>query len=131
MTSVFLTPEAVLLVGGVATGFPLNIRDQGNFDSAVLRPRTTIFGADAYPTLYAKAAALMQSIARNHPFVDGNKRTAWASAWAFLRLNGVNLAADYDVDDAERFVLDVAVGAIEDIEAIAGRFAEFAESAST
>lgn len=129
MSCIFLTPEAVLLVGGVAAGFPLIVRDQSGFDSAVLRPQATAFGEDAYPSLPAKAAALMQSIARNHPFVDGNKRTAWGSAWTFLRLNGLDLAADYDVDAAEQFVLAVATGSLDDVDQIAAELITFAEGA--
>ncbi len=54
--------------------------------------------------------ALLDSLARNHALVDGNKGTAWAAAWTFLNINGVALAATYDVDAAERLVLDVATG---------------------
>jgi len=75
--------------------------------------------SDAYPDVYTKAAALMQSVARNHAFVDGNKRTAWAAAWTFLAINGVELAHAFDVDAAERLVLDVATGEQQSIEKIA------------
>ena len=67
-----------------------------------------MFGLDAYPDDFTKAAALLQSLARDHAFVDGNKRTAWAAAWTFLHLNGVGLAEDFDVDDAEAFMNQVA-----------------------
>jgi death-on-curing protein len=50
--------------------------DFGLLESAVLRPQQTVAGQDAYPDIHAKAAALMHSLIRNHPFVDGNKRTA-------------------------------------------------------
>ncbi len=68
----------------------------------------TVFGVDAYPDLLDKAAALLQSLARNHALVDGNKRTAWAAAWTFLIINGFELAADFDVDRAEDLMNEVA-----------------------
>lgn len=84
------------------------IREIGLLASAAARPRTTVFGADAYVDLETKAAALMHSLARNHPLVDGNKRLAWAATRAFLLINHVELT--YSVDDAEALVLGVAVG---------------------
>lgn len=89
----------------------VSIRDAGLIESAVARPRTSVFGEPAYPTLMLQAAALMHSLARNHPLVDGNKRLAWASARVFLLMNGVDLA--YDIDDAELLVLEVARGEID------------------
>ncbi|MGB3230119.1 MAG: Fic family protein, partial [Mycobacterium sp.] len=56
----------------------------GLLDAAVARPQATVFGVDAYPQVWDKAAALLQSLARNHALVDRNKRTAWAAAWTFL-----------------------------------------------
>jgi death-on-curing protein len=68
----------------------------------------TFEGADLYPDLAAKAAALGFSLIQNHPFVDGNKRVGHAALETFLLLNGFELEAP--VDDAERVVLDVAGG---------------------
>jgi len=84
------------------------IRELGLIESAAARPQTTVFGDLAYPTLYQQAGALLHSLARNHPLVDGNKRLAWASARVFLLMNGVDL--DYDIDEAEQLVLAVARG---------------------
>lgn len=70
-------------------------------------PQTTLFGEDAYSTLAEKAAALLHSLVCNHAFTDANHRTAWWSAWTFLELNGIALADDYDVDEAEAFMLGV------------------------
>lgn len=84
------------------------VRDPGLLASAADRPRTTVFGADAYPDLDTKAAALLHSLARNHPLVDGNKRLAWSAMKIFCILNGVELA--YTVDDAESMVVGVAAG---------------------
>jgi death on curing protein len=69
------------------------------------------FGEDAYPTFAQKAAALMHSVARNHALVDGNKRLAWIAARVCCLLNGRDLI--YDVDEAERLVLDVAAGKLD------------------
>ena len=94
------------------------VRDLGLLDSAVGRPRTTVFGEDAYPTLPLKTAALLHSIARNHALVDGNKRLAWLGAVVFADLNGLAPALDHDA--AFRLVLDVAQG-LNDLEEIATR----------
>lgn len=58
------------------------VRDVGLLDSAAHRPTTTLFGADAYPGLPLKAAVLMESLVRNHPLVDGNKRLGWLATWS-------------------------------------------------
>lgn len=96
----------------------VEIRDAGAIESAVARPLTTVFGDLAYPTLMLQAAALMHSLARNHPLVDGNKRIAWSSARVFLLMNGVDLA--YEIDGAEQLVLEVARGEL-DVDGIAHR----------
>lgn len=88
------------------------VRDLGLLASAVARPRTTVFGDDAYPTFSDKAAALMHSVARNHPLVDGNKRLAWAATRVFCLLNDRDLTYG-TVDEAEAFVLGVAAGTID------------------
>jgi death-on-curing protein len=64
------------------------VRDMALLESAAGRPMQTVFGEDAYPTLEEKAAALMHSIARNHPFADGNKRTAAIALMFMLEVNG-------------------------------------------
>jgi death-on-curing protein len=65
------------------------IRDRGLLESAVFRPQTGY-----YNTLAEEAAALMESLANNHPFLDGNKRVAFAAAHTFLLVNGFDLAVD-------------------------------------
>jgi len=90
------------------TGGALGIRDIGLLQSAVSRPRATFEGADIYPDLFHKTAALMESLARNHPFIDGNNRTAITSAAILLAMNGYRLEADQK--ELERFTLDAAVG---------------------
>ncbi|WP_112466470.1 type II toxin-antitoxin system death-on-curing family toxin [Streptomyces triticisoli] len=102
------------------------VRDYGLLDSALGRPQSSVFGQDAYPDVWQKAAALMESLARNHAFVDGNKRTAWYATWVFLHLNGHPLDADFDVDEAEQFVLDVSQGVL-DLPKIAAQLPRFAQ----
>lgn len=70
-----------------------SVRDFGLLHSAVERPKATFGGQDLYPTIFSKAAALLQSICINHPFTDGNKRTAWLTAKRFLKINGYHLKA--------------------------------------
>lgn len=86
-------------------------RDLGLVASAVARPRTTAFGDDAYPDVHAKAAALLHSLARNHAFVDGNKRISWLAAGAFYWANGFEL--DAPDDPAYALVIAVATGSLE------------------
>ena len=78
-----------------APDLPL-IRDAGLLDSAIHRPRSSYFGSDAYPTLALKAAALLDSLCRDHALIDGNKRLALALAYAFLRMNGHTIQAEPD-----------------------------------
>lgn len=67
------------------------LRDLGLVESAVARPQSTFDGEYLYKNIFDQAAALLQSLLKNHPFVDGNKRTALTSAAIFLKQNGVNL----------------------------------------
>ena len=87
--------------GGLA-----GVKDAGLLDSAVARPLNKHgYGED---DLCALAAAYAFGIARNHPFADGNKRTAWVMARLFLRLNGVSLS--FDKTEAIRMMLSLAAG---------------------
>jgi death-on-curing protein len=90
--------------------------DFGLLESAVLRPQQTVGGHDAYPDIHRKAAALMHSLIRNHPFVDGNKRTAVLAVDVYYGLNGWELTAEQE--DMVALALDVAEGQI-DVEGIA------------
>ena len=83
------------------------VRDLGLLDSACHRPRAGLLGQEAYPTLAAKAAAMMQSMAGNHALVDGNKRLAFLATAVFLRINGYRL----DMTDDEAFDLTISVAA--------------------
>ncbi len=84
------------------------IRDLALLEAAVARPAASAFGEDAYPTLNDKAAALLHSIARNHPFTDGNKRTATVAAIFMFQANGWRVA--WQPEDALSMLLGVAEG---------------------
>ena len=86
------------------------IRDLGGLQSALAQPRMTFDGEDLYPTLIEKASALGFSIIQNHPFIDGNKRTAHAAMEIFLILNGSEIRAE--VNEQEATILKVASGAM-------------------
>ena len=79
--------------GGVA-----GVRDQGLLESALYRPQTGY-----YADLIAEAAALWESLAQNHPFIDGNKRTAFAVVYTFLAINGARVTGD--ADETYRFII--------------------------
>ena len=83
-------------------------------ESALAQPRMTFGGEDLYPTIIGKAAALGFSLIRNHPFVDGNKRTGHAAMEIFLILNGYEI--DASVDEQEHIILELAAGELERME---------------
>lgn len=87
------------------------VRDLGLLDAAVARPHSSAFGADAYPTLELKAAALLHSLVRNHALVDGNKRLAWLATVVFLDINGRRVQPDDDA--AFDLVIDSAEGKLD------------------
>lgn len=119
----YLELDELIEIVRAVTGTDHAIRDWGLLSSAVERPRTNVFGMEAYPTLHAKAAALLHSIARNHALVDGNKRVAWVSCRAMLRDNGVSMIVD--PDDAVPFVEAIAGGESE-VDEIAKQFERWA-----
>ena len=80
-------------------------------ESALAQPQMTFDSADLYPTLVDKAAALGYTLIKNHPFLDGNKRTGHAAMEVFLVLNGYEIRAP--VDEQERVILQVAASEIE------------------
>ncbi|MCO4699165.1 type II toxin-antitoxin system death-on-curing family toxin [Streptomyces sp. RO-S4] len=126
MTYVYLTAEDVLAIAEDAVDDQrIAVRDAGLLESAVHRPSASMFGQEAYADLFDKAAALLQSLAVNHPFVDGNKRTAWVSCVVFLALNGVQLRPD--IDAAEHLVIAVATGRLDEVKAISEALRDLAE----
>ncbi len=86
----YLTPQQILYIHDQMIkrfGGSMGVRDIGLLESAVGRPLSSFDGKDLYPNIFYKSAALLQSLLKNHPFVDGNKRTALSSAGLFLRIN--------------------------------------------
>lgn len=103
----FVDLEDLLELAQALLGDPPPIRDVGLLGSASARPRTTAFGADAYPDLFEKAAALLHSIVNNHALVGGNKRLGWLATAVFLDINGIDIAQASN-DDVYDLVLHVA-----------------------
>jgi death-on-curing protein len=106
---VYLTTNQVIAINTIQIRLyspqePVGVKDPSLLDSAVNRPKQTIFGKDAYPTIYEKAAVLFESIAKNHAFHNANKRTALASLIVFLKINhyrwtmGIQEEQDFTVD---------------------------------
>jgi death on curing protein len=91
--------------------YGFHIRDVGLLASALARPATTVMGAEAYPELAMKAAALLESVARFHPLLDGNKRTAWTLMVLLLWINGYR--HDFSTDEGFGLVVGVAAGDVE------------------
>ena len=112
MTEYLGIEDALLMVRRLGIG---PVRDIGLLDAALGRPRSTVFGNDAYPTLALKAAALLHSLAKSHLLVDGNQRLAWLATTVFLELNSHGTSLDDEA--AFRLVWDVAAGdhLVEDI----------------
>lgn len=107
--TLYLTPEQVLFIHSrliQETGGAHGVRDLPMLLSAMGRPQATFEGKDLYPDVFSKAAALMDSLVRNHPFVDGNKRAAITSAVIYLYLNGYKLVVE--PADMVRFTLACA-----------------------
>jgi len=107
----YLTVTEVLEIHAeVLDGHPA-LRDRRLLESAVARPQASAFGRDAYPDIVSKAAGLLHSLVLNHPFLDGNKRTAVLAMLVFVDMNGYQLC--WDQKEALNFVLRLAEGKIE------------------
>ncbi len=90
------------------SGGAVGVRDLNALESALAQPRMTFGGRELYPTIVEKAAALGFSFIKNHPFVDGNKRTGHAVMETFLVLNGYEVQAS--VEELEQVILQAAAG---------------------
>lgn len=123
-----LTVDDLVELARRLLGDPPPIRDAGLLASAAARPAATVFGEDAYPEVWEKAAALLHSIVTNHPLVDGNKPLGWLATAVFLLLNDVpaDRAANDDVYD---LVIAVAEGRADarEVAAIAARLRALVE----
>lgn len=122
---IYLTAAELLHVAGRALGGEPKVRDHGLLESAAARPAATAFGADAYPGLDAKAAALLHSLARNHALVDGNKRLALAGVIAFYGVNGRRLTLTND--EAYDLIMSVASGQLDSVDEITARLRKATE----
>ncbi|CAM2961283.1 type II toxin-antitoxin system death-on-curing family toxin [Actinomyces slackii] len=114
MTEYLSLEDLLSLVNDLGVG---PVRDLGLLESAACRPATTLLGKDAYPSLAHKAAALLESLVRNHALVDGNKRLGWLAALVLLDINGCSIESPDDeaydlvmrVADGRADMLDVAL----------------------
>jgi death on curing protein len=120
----FLDLDDVIDLAVAILGAPAPIRDIGLLGSAVARPTTTAFGSDAYPDVWTKAAALLESVVNNHALVDGNKRLGWLATAVFLEINDVEISQASN-DDVYNLVIDVANGQT-NVNAIARRLSRLA-----
>ena len=116
---IYLSLPELLGITERVLGPDVKVRDLGLLEAALARPQTTAFGADAYPTLDEKAAALLHSLARNHALIDGNKRLALSGLIAFYGINGRRLTLTND--EAYELVMTVASGELDAVGGIAAR----------
>jgi death-on-curing protein len=120
----YLSVEQALRIACAAAGGPVYVRDIGLLEAALHRPKASVLGHDAYPDLLTKAAALLHSLARDHPLSDPDKRLAWLATYVLCAKNGVELDAGDDA--AHELVGAVAAGSIDDVDEIAATLATFA-----
>lgn len=111
-STAYLDLADVLALATKMLGDPPPIRDAGLLESAVARPRTIVFGVQAYETIWEKAAALLQSMVNNHALVDGNKPLGWLATAVFLELNDIPISRASN-DAVYELVLSVASGSPE------------------
>lgn len=107
MTEYLCLEDVLVLIDDLGVG---PIRDIGLLDSAVNRPRVSVFGRDAYLGIDTKAAVLLESLVRNHSLVDGNKRLGWLATVVFYGLNDITV--DAPDDDAYDLVIAIASGTV-------------------
>lgn len=119
--TVYLEMRHLLAIADAVCDGDVQVRDYGLLESALARPRATVFGQDAYPSLQLKAAALLHSLCTNHALVDGNKRLAVAAAIVFLDIN--QAFGQQGVDELFDLTMAVADGSLADLAKIAERLA--------
>lgn len=99
MNTRYLTVQEVIainmaMIQKYSPGEQIGVKTSSLLESAVLRPMSSAFGEDAYPSIWDKAAALFESLGQNHPFHNANKRTAFTAFLIFLRYNGYHFKMD-------------------------------------
>jgi len=107
----FLSIEQIIAIhSDIIRGFggAKGVRSRELLESASFRMRASFDGKDLYSNIFEKAAALFESLAKNHAFVDGNKRTAFVSAITFLEINGHEM--EFDKENTEKFILELVNG---------------------
>jgi death-on-curing protein len=121
----YLEVDDLLAAGTALLGGEPAVRDWGALDSAVHRPRSSMFGVEAYPTLDGKAAALMLSVVQNHALVDGNKRLGLVAVVVFYGLNGRRLNAPHE--EIYELTMSIADGTINDVAQVAATLAAWVQ----
>lgn len=125
----YLDLDDLLLLATALLGDPPPVRDLGLLSAAVARPMASMFGEEAYPDIWSKAAALLHSIVKNHALVDGNKRLGWLGCAVFLDLNGVDPTVASN-EDVFKLVMEVAASHIE-IDELAAALKSIIEAAGS
>lgn len=119
----YLDLDDLVAAAEVAVGGHPEVRDWGLPESALVRPRASVFGEDAYPGLNGKAAALLHSLVTNRGLVDGNKRLGLVAVLLFYGMNGYDLTATED--ERVDLILAVADGRLSEVEKIAAHLAQW------
>ncbi|MFZ3579880.1 type II toxin-antitoxin system death-on-curing family toxin [Virgibacillus sp. DJP39] len=107
---IYLTTNQVIAINTIQIKIyspreQLGVKEPGLLDSALHRPKQSLFGNDAYPEIYGKAAALVESLSMNHTFLNANKLTALASLIIFLKLNSFKWTMD--VEKEQDFIVGI------------------------
>jgi death on curing protein len=113
----YLELDDLLAAADAAVDGRAEVRDVGLLQAAAVRPQATAFGEEAYPSIDAKAAALLQSIVAGHPLVDGNKRLGWVAVRLFYLMNGLDIQPP--ADETFDLIVAIAGGELRDVPAIA------------
>lgn len=119
----YLDLDDLVAAAEVAIGRRHEVRDWGLLESALARPKASVFGEDAYPGLNGKAAALLHSVVTNHALVDGNERLGLVAVLLFYGMNGYDLTATED--ERVDLILAIADGRLSEVEKIAEHLAQW------
>ncbi len=119
----YLELDDLLVAAQGFLGHHPEVRDYGLLESALARPRATVFGEDAYPGIHEKATALLDSLVNNHGLVDGNKRLGWVAVRLFYGFNGYHVCVSED--EKVGLVVNVAAGEVNDVGKIAHGLSTF------